>query len=109
VKEHVTMTAPTPPVILAVTRYAVSVFDPTERDHRYYALHVELRPRGWVVTDGHAYYGPDGATEPSASTAHHYPHDDHAQALALAAELAPHLEVNGITAAEAHHDRSHSA
>jgi hypothetical protein len=96
-----------PPVVVAVTRYAVSLFPPDSRDHRYYALHVELRPRGWIVTNGFEYFGPDGIVEQSQSTAHHFPHDDHQQALALAARLAPDVDVNGITAADVYR-RTHT-
>jgi hypothetical protein len=91
--------AQTPPeTIVAVTRYTVSVFPEGDRDRKYYALHVELKPRGWIVTDGAAYYGPDGSEEFSQSTAHHFA--DYDDALDLAKRLAPGLTVNGSTAAE---------
>jgi hypothetical protein len=101
--------APTPDqpastVVVAVTRYAVSLFEPTSRHHRYYALHVELHPRGWVVTNGHEYFGPAGDVEQSQSTAHHWPHDEHEQALALATRLAPDVDVNGVTATDVYRD-----
>ncbi|MFG3287328.1 hypothetical protein ACGF3G_00700 [Streptomyces sp. NPDC048179] len=88
----------TPDVIVSITRYTVSVFPADSKDHRYYALQVELKPRGWVVTDGATYYGPDGAEEFSVSTAHHFA--DHEEALTLAEGLAPHLTINRNTAAE---------
>jgi hypothetical protein len=96
------------PVIVAVTRYAASLFDPTSKHHRYYALHVEQRPRGWIVTNGHEYFGPDGDVQLSESTAHHWGHNDHAQALRLAMRLAPDAEVNGITATDVY-NRTHTA
>jgi hypothetical protein len=91
----------TPDPIVTVTRYTVSLFPVSDRDHRHFVLHVELKPRGWVVTDGAGYYGPDDAWEASVSTAHHFA--DHEEAVALAKTLAPALNVNGHTAAEVYH------
>ncbi|MFE5037096.1 hypothetical protein [Streptomyces sp. NPDC056683] len=89
---------PAPTAVVAVTRYTVSVFPAGDRDRRHYALHVEQKPRGWIVTDGATYYGPDGSEELSQSTAHHFA--DYDDALALARELAPGLTINGHTAAD---------
>jgi hypothetical protein len=88
----------TPEVIVSITRYTTSVLPADDANHKFYALHVELKPRGWIVTDGHQYYGPDGGIEFSQSTAHHFA--DYDDALALAKETAPLLNVNGRTATE---------
>ncbi|MFD0035568.1 hypothetical protein ACFVJK_46845 [Streptomyces sp. NPDC127172] len=96
----------TPDVIVSITRYTVSVLPADDINHKYFALHVELKPRGWIVTDGHEYYGPDGGREYSQSTAHHFA--DYDDALDLAKGMAPHLSLNGDTATEAYH-RTHPA
>lgn len=87
-----------PEVIVDVTRYTVSVLPADDINHRTFALYVELKRDGWIVTDGHEYYGPAGSRELSQSTAHHFA--DYDDALALARELAPALTVNGRTATE---------
>jgi hypothetical protein len=91
----------TPEVIVSITRYTVSVLPADDINHRYFALNVELKPRGWVVHNGHEYFGPDGARELSQSTARHFA--DYDDALALAKRLAPGLVVNGHTAVDAWH------
>jgi hypothetical protein len=95
-----------PEVIVAVTRYTVSVLPADDTNHRYFALDVELTPRGWIVTDGHSGYDADG-------TAHHgetrwHPFADYDDALAVARRLAPGLTVNGHTAVDAYR-RTHPA
>jgi hypothetical protein len=90
----------TPDVIVSITRYTLSVLPADDVNHKHYALHVELKPRGWIVTDGHQYYGPDGGIEFSQSTAHHFA--DYDDALTLAKETAPLLNVNGRTATDAY-------
>ena len=87
-----------PEVIVSVTRYTVSVLPAGDINHKYFALHVELKRDGWIVTDGHGFYGPAGARELSQSTAHHFA--DYDDALALARKLAPVLTVNGRSATE---------
>lgn len=87
-----------PEVIVSITRYTVSVLTADNINHRYFALSVELTPRGWIVTDGHSGYDADG-------TAHHgearwHPFADYDDALAVARRLAPGLTVNGRTATE---------
>lgn len=88
-----------PEVIVSITRYTVSVLTADDINHRYFALSVELTPRGWIVTDGHSGYDADG-------TAHHgetrwHPFADYDDALAVARRLAPGLTINGRTATEA--------
>ena len=95
-----------PEVIVSITRYAVSVLPADDINHRYYALHVELKPRGWVVHNGHEYYATDGTWQPSQSLAHHFADLD--DALSLARESAPDLTVNGHTAVDAYR-RTHPA
>lgn len=91
--------APTPDgpsVLVAVIRYAVSLFATSSTEHRYFTLYVEERRAGWIVHDGHQYYGPRGQREYSESTAHRFPDPD--TALALARDEAPRITVNGRTA-----------
>jgi hypothetical protein len=95
---------PTPEVIVAVTRYTVSVLPADDINHRYFALTVETTRRGWIVTDGHGGYAADGSWTPGPATAHAFA--DHDDALALAKELAPKVSVNGHTAIDAYH-RTH--
>lgn len=89
-----------PEVIVSITRYTVSVLPPDDINHKYFALNVELKPNGWIVTDGHEFYAPDGTSEYSQSTAHHFA--DYDDALALAREIAPGLTLNGHTATDAY-------
>lgn len=93
-----------PAAIVSITRYTVSVLPTDDINHKAFALQVELKPRGWVITDGHAYYGPDGSEEYSQSTAHHFGDVD--DALGLARRLAPGLTVNGHTATDVY-NRTH--
>ncbi|MFI5814921.1 hypothetical protein ACIA7S_28680 [Streptomyces sp. NPDC051643] len=90
-----------PEVIVSITRYTVSVLPADDLNHKHFALTVELKPRGWIVHNGHEYYGPDGTTELSQSTAHHFA--DYDDALDLARRTAPGLAVMGRTATEAYH------
>lgn len=92
---------PAPDVVVAVTRYTVSVLPADDVNHKVFALQVELRPRGWVVHNGHEYFGPDGSTEYSESTAHMFA--DYDDALDLARRTAPGLIVMGSTATEVYH------
>lgn len=95
------MSTETPEVIVSITRYTVSVLPADDINHRYFALFVELKPNGWVVTDGHRFYATDGSWQPSQSLAHRFA--DFEDALALAKEAAPDLTVNGHTAVDAWH------
>jgi hypothetical protein len=90
----------TPDPIVSITRYAVSVLPVDDINRKYFVLYVELKPHGWIVTDGHQYYGPNDGVELSQSTAHHFA--DYDDALAVARRLAPDLTVNGHTATEAY-------
>lgn len=99
-------TAPAPDVIVSTTRYTVSVLPADDVNHKLFALQVELKPRGWIVHNGHEFFGPDGGRELSQSTAHHFA--GHEEALELAKTLAPGLVVMGATATDAYH-HTHSA
>lgn len=94
-----------PQVLVAVTRYTVSVLPPDDINHRYFALYVELTPRGWIVTDGHSGYDADGIGHHGEARWH--PFNDYEDALAVARRLAPGLTVNGHTATDAYH-RTHA-
>lgn len=94
-----------PDPIVTTTRYTVSVLPADDINHRYFALTVELTPRGWAVHDGHAGYDADGTTHVGETLRH--PHADREAALALARRLAPGLTVNGHTATDAWH-RTHT-
>jgi hypothetical protein len=95
-----------PEVLVSVTRYTVSVLPSDDINHRYFSLYVELKPRGWVVHNGHDFYTADGAWEPGQATARHFA--DHEDALAVARKAAPDATVNGITAVDAYR-RTYSA
>lgn len=95
-----------PDVIVSVTRYTVSVLPADDINHRYFALHVELKPRGWVVHNGHEFYTEGGSWKPGQATAHHFA--DYEDALAVARKAAPDVTVNGHTAVEAYR-RTHPA
>lgn len=87
-----------PEVLVSITRYTVSVLPADDINHKYFALHVELKASGWVVTDGHSYYAADGTWQPSLGLAHRFP--DYGDALTFARETAPEMTVNGSTATE---------
>lgn len=95
-----------PSVLVSVTRYTVSVLPADDINHRYFALSVELTPRGWIVTDGHSGYDADGVRHHGKARWH--PFADYDDALAVARRLAPGLTVNGHTATDAYH-RTHPA
>jgi hypothetical protein len=95
-----------PEVIVSVTRYTVSVLPTDDINHRYFALQVELKPRGWVVHNGHEFYAEDGSWQPSQALAHYFA--DHDEAIAFARETAPDVVVNGHTAVDAYR-RTHPA
>ncbi|MFF3928195.1 hypothetical protein [Streptomyces hirsutus] len=86
--------------LVSVTRYTVSVLPADDINHRYFALHVELKSRGWVVHNGHEFYTEAGVWEPGQATAHHFA--DYDDALAVARKAAPDVTVNGHTAVEAY-------
>lgn len=88
----------TPDVIVSITRYTVHVLPASHPDHKHYALHVELKPNGWVVGDGHRYLHPDGSFQPGQGLAHRFA--DYDDALNVARHAAPEWTVNGMTAAE---------
>jgi len=87
-----------PEVIVTITRYTISVLPADDINHKYFALHVELKPRGWVVHNGHEFYTAEAGWEPSQTLARHFA--DYDDALAVAREAAPDLTLNGRTAAE---------
>jgi len=87
-----------PDVIVSVTRYTVSLLPADDVNHRYFALFVELKPRGWLVHNGHEFYASDGTWQPSQSMAHYFADCD--EALAFARESAPDVTVNGFRAAD---------
>lgn len=89
-----------PEVLVTATRYTVSVLPADDINHKYFALHVELKPSGWVVHNGHEFYTSEGGWEPSLARAHRFA--DYEDALSLAREAAPELTVNGHTAVEAY-------
>lgn len=93
-----------PEVIVSITRYTVSVLPADDINHRHYALHVELKPDGWIVGDGHRYYHPDGSWQPGQGLAHRFA--DCEDALAVAREAAPEWNANGLTATDVYH-RTH--
>ncbi|MBC2903182.1 hypothetical protein [Streptomyces cupreus] len=95
-----------PEVIVSITRYTVSVLPARDINHKYFALHVELKHGGWVVHSGHEFYAEDGTWQPSESLAHRFA--DYDDALALARKKAPEMTVNGHTAVEAYR-RTHPA
>ncbi|WP_372344662.1 hypothetical protein [Streptomyces sp. KL116D] len=90
-----------PEVLVSITRYTVSVLPMDDINHRSFALYVELRPGGWIVTDGHEYYTAAGEWAPGMATAHRFA--DYDDALAVAKAKAPHLQVLGHTAVDAYH------
>lgn len=89
-----------PEVLVQATRYTVSVLPADDINHRSFALYVELQPGGWIVTTGHEYYTAAGTWEPGMSAAHRFA--DYDEALVVATERAPHLDVNGHTAVDAY-------
>ncbi|MFJ8677270.1 hypothetical protein [Streptomyces sp. NPDC093589] len=89
-----------PKVLVAITRYEVSVLPADDINRRYFALFVELTPHGWIVTDGHAGYDADGTAHFGEMRRHHFADVD--DALAIARRLAPDLTVNGHTATDAY-------
>lgn len=95
-----------PEVLVSITRYTVSVLPADDINHRYFALQVEMTPRGWVVHDGHAGYDADGNAHFGETRRH--PFADYEDARVLARWLAPRLTVNGHTAVDAYH-RTHTA
>lgn len=92
------MTSEQPEVLVSITRYTVSVLPADDINHKYFALSVELKPNGWVVTNGHEFYAADGTWQPSLAFAHWFADPD--DALAFAREAAPEVVVNGRTATE---------
>jgi hypothetical protein len=93
-----------PEVLVAITRYTVSVIPADDINRRYFTLFVELMRDGWVVSDGHAFYAGEDTWQPAQWLAYRFADVD--DALALARRLAPGLTVNGHTAVEAY-QRTH--
>lgn len=89
-----------PEVIVSVTRYTVSVLPADDINHKYFALHVALKGDGWVVHNGHEFFTRDGSWRPGLAAACRFADCD--DALAVAREVAPHVTVNGHTAADAY-------
>jgi hypothetical protein len=88
-----------PEPIARPARYEVSLLPEDDINYRYYALKVERRRDGsWVVTDGVCWMDAE-------LVFHDRPYEeclhDLDTALQLAREAAPHVIVNGITAAQA--------
>jgi hypothetical protein len=104
---HDVMTAlPTPTV--QPTAYRVSLLPEDDVNHRFYVLTVEYRQGRWAVTNGDSCLGADGTWADEVKphgrgdewlAAHRFDLDT---ALRLAQAAAPHVTVNGRTAADAY-------
>jgi len=99
-------TLPTPTV--QPTTYWVSLLPEDDVNFKFYVLTVEYRQGRWAVTNGDSCLGMDGTWADGVKpygrgaewlAAHRFDLDT---ALRLAQEAAPHVAVNGRTAADAY-------